>query len=80
MQRVYFCKECKRVFMKEDKCGCEIENGVKEIKLGTPVNIIGTKLKGKVRRIKGDKLELLITSSPNRYLKEFRMDEVRKIL
>ncbi len=78
--KAYFCKECKKVFTGARSCDCQTGENMKEIKLGTPVNVIGTKLKGKVYRIKEDRLELLITSSKNKYLKEFTTEEVRKIL
>ena len=80
MDKVYFCSSCKKIFSEGNGCTCPQENGVKEIRVGTPVNIIGTKLKGKVYRIKNEVLEVLITSTKNRMIKTYPLAEVRKIL
>lgn len=80
MRKVYFCSTCKRIFSKENSCECQQGSCIKELKIGTPINVIGTKLKGKVYKIKNDMLEVVIISSKNRYLKEYRLEEVRKIL
>lgn len=80
MGKAYFCTACKRVFSKDNGCTCEGEGCIKEMKLGTPVNVIGTKLKGKIYKIKNDGVEVLITSSPNKHIKEYKLEEVRKVL
>lgn len=80
MNKVYFCNECKKVFTQGNGCNCQKEGCIKEIKLGTPVNIIGTKLKGKIYKIKGDVLDVVITSNKNRYIKQYKVEEVRKVL
>ncbi|MEF9959221.1 MAG: hypothetical protein RR448_04620 [Niameybacter sp.] len=80
MSKVYFCSECRRIFSEENTCDCEKTNGLQEVKLGTPVNVIGTKLKGKVYKIKSDLLEVVITSNKNRYIKQCKLEEVRKII
>ncbi|WP_053984432.1 hypothetical protein [Niameybacter massiliensis] len=79
MKKVYFCNVCRKVFHEENACTCEA-NDIKQVKLGTPVNVIGTKLKGKVYRIKNDVLELVITSSKDRYIKPCKLEDVRKII
>lgn len=80
MNKLYFCNQCRKVFSKENSCVCQQEGCIKEMKIGTPVNIIGTKLKGKVYKIKNDLLEVLIISNKNKYIKEYKVEEVRKIL
>lgn len=80
MDKVYFCSTCKKIFTRGNSCTCQEENDIKEIKVGTPVNIIGTKLKGKVYRIKNETLEVLITSTKNRTIKTYPLQEVRKVL
>ena len=79
MKKVYFCNVCRKVFYEDSFCTCGVKD-MKELKLGTPVNVMGTKLKGKVYRIKNDHLELVITSSKERYIKPYKLEEVRKII
>lgn len=80
MSKAYFCTACKKLFGHEDGCTCEGQGCIKEVKLGTPVNVVGTKLKGKVYRINDDKLQVVITSNKNRDIREYSLEEVRKIL
>lgn len=80
MKKVYFCSVCRKVFYEENACACEGENNIKEMKIGTPINVIGTKLKGKVYKIKDNLLEVIITSNKERSMKEYKFEEVRKVL
>ena len=80
MSKAYFCSTCKKIFNEGNPCNCQEEGCVKELKLGTPVNVTGTKLKGKVYRIKKDEVEVLITSSKNRSIKAYRLEQIRKVL
>lgn len=80
MSKAYFCSTCKKIFNEGNPCSCQEEGCVKELKLGTPINVTGTKLKGKVYRIKKDEVEVLITSSKNRSIKAYRLEQIRKVL
>lgn len=80
MKKAYFCNLCRKVFNEENSCGCEGENHIKEMKPGTPINVIGTKLKGKVYKIKDDLLEVIITSNKERSMKQYKLEKVRKVL
>lgn len=76
-----YCTKCKRVICGADKCnfcGCE---SLKELKEKAPVNIIGTKLKGRVLKIKEDKISILInTENSETILKEYTFDKIKKIV
>lgn len=80
MSKAYFCNVCREIFMEGNRCHCALEGSMKELMRGAPVNVIGTKLKGKVYRIKNDRIEVLLTSSKNRSIKTYSVDQIRKIL
>ncbi|MGL6174740.1 MAG: hypothetical protein ACRC1P_09085, partial [Cellulosilyticaceae bacterium] len=74
------CSVCKKIFNQTNPCECQQEEAIKALKVGTPINIVGTKLKGKIYKIKNDTLEVLIIHEKNRYLKEYSLSQVRKVL
>lgn len=80
MNKIYFCKVCRAVFTEGKGCNCEGNNSVQEVKKGTPMNIIGTKTKGKVIKIKEDAVDLLIYSHNNKTIRTCKVDEIRKII
>lgn len=77
----YYCLQCKRIFLETDKCkycNCAV---IKPVKINSPVNIIGSKLKGKVVKIKNVNLTVMICNEANeRSLKDFKINELRKII
>lgn len=81
MKNYYYCFECKRIFSQKDKCpycGCE---RTKNLALNAPVNILESKLKGKVIRIKDDTLKVLIKSEGNeKFIKDYTAEQLRKVL
>lgn len=82
MNEVKYCSKCQRVFYGENSCkfcGCE---KTKQLKKNAPVNILGTKLKGKVYNIKKDEATLIITNSDTkeRYMKEYNVEDLKKII
>ncbi|MGL4737892.1 MAG: hypothetical protein ACRCW2_10600 [Cellulosilyticaceae bacterium] len=79
MKQFYFCEACKQIFKSSDACRCDGKI-IKPVKLGTPVNIVGTKLKGKIYRMKEDALDVLITSTKNKGIQTYPIDQVRKVL
>ncbi|WP_138202816.1 hypothetical protein [Haloimpatiens lingqiaonensis] len=81
MSKLYYCNDCKRVFKNADKCDFCNSFYVKELKVGKSVNVIGTKQKGKVLKIKGDDVTLiLIDEMNNKYTKDYKVEELRKVL
>lgn len=81
MAPLYYCLDCQRVFQAKDNCQyCKSVN-VKELKKGTSVNVIGTKSKGQIFKVKDDVVSLiLITEAKERVIKEYKVDNLRKIL
>jgi hypothetical protein len=73
--------KCKRVLDDDKKCSFCNNESVKELNIGAPVNIIGSKLKGKILKIDESKVRLLIKDeSNNRYIKEYEHNKLRKVV
>lgn len=76
-----YCANCSRVFdAKEDFCPhCENIH-FSELKKNAPVNVIGTKVKGRIFKILGEiALLIVITENKEKLLKEYPIKELRKI-
>ncbi|MFL0246869.1 hypothetical protein [Candidatus Clostridium stratigraminis] len=81
MNKLYYCNDCKRVINSEENCNYCNGNLVYELVDGAPVNVIGTKLKGKVLKIKENTVRLLVKDEGNnRLIKEYEGDKLRKII
>ncbi|MCX7950651.1 MAG: hypothetical protein N2594_01720 [Clostridiales bacterium] len=78
---MFYCLSCKRVGKNAEVCEyCSAEN-LKELKVDSPVNVIGTKLKGRVLKLSGDKVRLLIRDDANnRFIKEYSYRDIKKVL
>lgn len=80
MSKLYFCTDCKRV-IKEEVCNYCNSSETKELKVGSPVNVIGTKEKGRILKIMDNKARLLIrTESNDKVIREYDYNKLRKIL
>jgi hypothetical protein len=81
MAKLYYCTECRRVEKDSSKCDfCKSEK-VKLLKIGAPVNVIGTKQKGKVFKIKEDEVKLIIINeAKERLIKDYKAEELQKVL
>lgn len=81
MYKVYYCNACRRVINNSESCDYCKSNDIKELNLKAPVNVIGTKIKGRILKFKNESIDLLIKDEfNNKMVKEFKMDELRKIL
>ncbi|WP_315119600.1 hypothetical protein [uncultured Clostridium sp.] len=81
MGKLFYCTECKRVINSGEKCNyCNGEN-IKDLSYGTPVNVIGTKTKGRVLKIKDNVVRLLVRDEyNNKFIKEYESGQLRKVL
>ncbi|GAA0725463.1 hypothetical protein GCM10008905_20830 [Clostridium malenominatum] len=81
MGKLFYCLDCKRVISKEEKCDyCNGEN-TKDLSYGAPVNVIGSKSKGTILKIKEGVVRLLVRDEyNNKFIKEYRPEELRKVL
>lgn len=78
---LYYCTECRRVLEQESKCNyCGAEN-INALKRNSVVNVIGTKLKGKVLSAENDKINLIVNTENNeKLLKQYSFEKIRKII
>jgi hypothetical protein len=81
MSKLYYCGECKRVITSSENCSYCSGSLINELSVGAAVNIIGTKLKGKVLRIKDNSARLLIRDEGNnKLIREYEGDKLRKVI
>lgn len=81
MQNLDYCLECRRLFLENEKCEfCGSEN-IKPIKKSTSVNVIGSKVKGKILNCKeGIVNVVVVTEAKERVVKDYQVKELRKVL
>lgn len=81
MSKLYYCADCKRVVTSSENCSHCGSGLVYELAVGAPVNVIGTKLKGKVLKIKDNTVRLLIRDESNsKFVREYEGDKLRKVI
>lgn len=81
MGKLYYCSDCRRVSNGQGKCSyCQGED-IKDLALGAPVNVIGSKLKGNVMKINENSVRVVIRDeSNNKFVKDYEADKIRKII
>lgn len=81
MDRLYYCGKCKRVITNEMVCNyCEGDD-IRELVIKTPVNVIGTKIKGNILKMKNGKVNLIVRDEfNNKFIKEYSPEQLRKVL
>ncbi|GAA0125731.1 MULTISPECIES: hypothetical protein [Clostridium] len=81
MSKIYYCVDCKRVGTNSDVCLYCNGTYLKPITQGTSVNIIGTKKKGRVLKVKQNEvLLILVDDMNNKFVKEVLIEDIRKVL
>ncbi|WP_053956076.1 hypothetical protein [Inediibacterium massiliense] len=81
MSNLYYCKECRKIEKNDLKCGCCSSENMMPLKVGAPVNVIGTKQKGRVLKMQEDQVSLLIVNELNqKMIKDHLYNELQKIL
>lgn len=81
MSPLFYCVDCQRIFNANENCQFCNSANIKELKKGTSVNVIGTKSKGQVLKVKDDMVSLiLITEAKEKVVKEYKAENLKKIL
>lgn len=81
MDRLYYCCECKRVINGEGTCNYCNSKEIKELVSRTSVNVIGTKIKGKIFNMKDGMVSLIVRDEANnKLLKEYTPEQLKKVL
>jgi preprotein translocase subunit YajC len=81
MNKLYYCNECRRVITSSENCNYCNSSYIDELAVGAPVNVIGTKLKGKVLKVKDNTVRILIKDEGNnKMIREYDGQKLRKVL
>jgi hypothetical protein len=81
MRKLWYCIQCRRVFVNEGECTYCKNTFTKELNKNSPVNVLGSKTKGRVLKVEDGRAKLLIIGeSKEKYIKEYEADKLRKIL
>lgn len=81
MQILNYCLECQRIFSINDQCEFCGSHKIKSLKKSTSVNVIGTKIKGKLLNHKDGMVSLIINTENNeKIIRNFEIKELKKIL
>lgn len=81
MKNLSYCVECKRISYFNETCSYCKSNNIKDINRKTPVNVIGTKTKGRVLNVKDGIVDILcIGQGKVKSIKQFEVEKLRKIL
>jgi predicted PhzF superfamily epimerase YddE/YHI9 len=81
MERLFYCTECRRIFTPAEECEYCGAASIKELVKDSPVNVIGSKLKGKVIRVQQNSARVLcVDEKQTRTIREYEAAKIRKIL
>lgn len=81
MERLMYCVDCQRIFASPNNCEYCHSYNIKELKRGTSVNVLGTKIKGKAYNYKNNLVSvILLTEDHQRVIKVYDAKKIKKIL
>ena len=81
MKNFSYCVDCKRIAQFNGECSYCQSLKVKDLNRKTPVNVIGTKIKGRVLHVKDQKLEILyIDENKNTHVEAYEAEKLQKVL
>lgn len=81
MYKLNYCLDCQRVFTIDYKCKYCNSKNVRELKRGKAVNIIGGKNKARFLRYKDGKVSVILyTEDKQKFIKDFEIEKIKKIL
>lgn len=81
MKNLSYCVDCRRISYFYGICSYCQSNNIKDINRKTPVNVIGTKIKGRVLNVKDEMVNILcIGQGKVKSIKQFEVEKLRKIL
>ena len=81
MENLFYCKKCKRVITSGTQCDYCGDTEINRLLQGTSVNIIGTKEKGKIFKIKDEMVKvIIIDAAKNKVIREYQAKQLKKIV
>ncbi len=76
-----YCVDCHRIFSNANNCEYCCSYNIKELRRGTSINVIGTKIKGKVYNYKNNLVSVIVlTEDHQRVIKIYDAKKIKKIL
>lgn len=81
MDKYNYCTDCKRIFTEKSSCPFCKSTQVSELNLKSPVNILGTKVKGRVANFTPGGIKILVVDEDkSKSIREIDSSKLRKIL
>ncbi|AUS96938.1 hypothetical protein CDQ84_02220 [Clostridium thermosuccinogenes] len=81
MDKLNYCLDCKRIFTQKETCEYCSSVNIRELAKNAPVNVIGSKLKGRVLNAKQGMVQVLFTEQGNtKTIREYEPSKIRKVL
>lgn len=81
MERLMYCVDCQRIFASSNNCEYCHSYNIRELRRGTSINVLGTKIKGKVYNYKNNLVSvILLTEDHQRVIKVYDTKKIKKIL
>ena len=81
MEKLFYCTDCQRIFAPAVECAYCGSSNMKELTKNSPVNVIGSKLKGRVVGVQHSNARVLyVDEKKSRTIREYEAVKIRKIL
>ncbi len=81
MKNLSYCVKCRRISYFRGTCSYCQSDSIKPINRKAPVNVIGTKIKGKVLNVKAGMVDILCVGEGNvKLIRQYEAEKLRKIL
>ena len=80
MRKLVYCLNCRKISYLQETCPNCNSNTFKALSKNAPVNIIGSKIKGRIYKINEESVDVLIVDQQNqKTIKSFDHTKLRKI-
>jgi len=81
MDNYEYCDDCKRIFIENSSCPFCESTQVSELYVKSPVNILGTKVKGRVFKLSSDGIKVLVVDAQNnKSIRDYDASKLKKVL
>jgi len=81
MNKIAYCIDCKRIFNFSEQCPHCNSSNLKELVKKAPVNVLGTKLKGRFLKAEGEMLNILFYGEGReKTIRKYEASQLQKVL
>ncbi|MGL4989570.1 MAG: hypothetical protein ACRC57_00150 [Sarcina sp.] len=80
---LYYCTKCARISNTTDTLSCPYceDSPILQLKKNSPVNVLGSKIKGRLfKELQNTALLIIVTENKEKLLKEYPINELKKIV